>query len=382
MANTITLPPAASRSPYDFLTVRNASDTEYLEVFPDGADAILDTLQMIVPPHDAITIQSNGVDGWASVSSSTQNEMRWRGAWQQGTTYYRGAVVNDSGWLMHANQETTERAAIIANGAPFWGHDEVPVWNSDNVVTSFLYTGLKFTASVNRMWTGVRYWCPNIAYEYNISISNVTDPANPIIEILEQPQPTETGWRLVTLASKLIFIGEVYEIAVGVRSTGGNTFLGNWNYLSPQNEAPPGSGEIIHANRDNANLHISNIDSDVTDRSGELAAISAGDLIDGPTITWTVQSVTNNGTYFTFGVTPTSQEPVDGIQQFTFTYYGDSPLPYVYISDHWAAESNVSGYYILGDETRVDNQDGYGIDVEADDITKSAHWDYMSRDGA
>ena len=62
----ITLPPAASRSPYDPLTIRNTNTTEELTITADGTDTIdiYSVSQIKMGVHCAMTLQSNGVDAW------------------------------------------------------------------------------------------------------------------------------------------------------------------------------------------------------------------------------------------------------------------------------------------------------------------------------
>lgn len=66
---TTTLPPAASRSPYDHLTIRNASLTDMLEVTVYAGDFfdVVGTTSFIIPVASACTLQSNEVDGWYAI---------------------------------------------------------------------------------------------------------------------------------------------------------------------------------------------------------------------------------------------------------------------------------------------------------------------------
>ena len=75
MPNTITLPPAVTRSSHNHLTVRNNSLTEILTINAAAGDSIgsVFAAQFPIRVATAVTLQSDGVDRWWPISSYKPN---------------------------------------------------------------------------------------------------------------------------------------------------------------------------------------------------------------------------------------------------------------------------------------------------------------------
>ena len=304
--------------------------------------------------------------------------MHWQGTWVQ-KAYNPGMTVTDGGWTMVCVNRTTEKAGPTPIGDPAWVYDGTITGTSisaKQVVSGARYTGgerAKYLSGY-RVYTtaGVRY-----------SIFLVINPLiEPIVSEVAQFTATATGWQEFALQGGFFPAYEVADVVAVIDQPADTPviFSGNWDYDTPPNAEIPPAGTILHGNSTTGELRISKTDDDGADRSVALENLTIGDGIQGAGMSWIIQSVTDNGTWISFGISPSTQGSPDGVQNFDFETTVETEIPYGQDVGYWTGNDSVSGLngadtaYV--DLTPDDNQ--YGIDLRLQDFRTSDDWEIVS----
>jgi hypothetical protein len=330
---------------------------------------------------------------WSSEKITAQDGLRtrWMGEWQSGVTYEANDQVEDDFWLMIANKQTTDRAAPVAVGSP-----------------AFVYTGASPDAAVTvkQMIFGNRYTAPATDVSYQTSkfrvytvignsyrVFSVVDPLGaPVVNELALFTAATDGWSEFNADLVLIPSGQTFDIVATVAEPDPTptTFTGNWLYQTPQNNAAPASGQIIHSRGQPDIFNIHKTDNDAVDRTADLSGLTVGDIIDygnGGT-RWAIQSITDNTTYYTYAVSPLITEAA-GVNLFTFETVTATPITRMEDVDWWTNNpgqngGTVQGLYIEDDsyENIVPNGSAYGTDIELQLVEASTDWDFQAVSGS
>ena len=105
-----------------------------------------------------------------------------------------------------------------------------------------------------------------------------------------------------------------------------------------------------------------------------------GDVINGPNISWSIQSITDEGTYVDFGVSPATQD-IDGINEFEFETVTATPITFVEDVDYWLTSpwpaSGLYGEDVAYEDLDV-NANAYGVDLLIQSALVSEEWDFVS----
>ena len=311
--------------------------------------------------------------------------MLWQGAWEQ-KTYAGGHTVRDNGWTMVATTQTSQRAAPQPIGSPFWVSqlDASPAWQAEtSTPTSEIYYGQRYTFGQSGYATDVRLWIDEADPTKTYAVYVVADPdGSHVVEtILNESSFTTTGWRELPISTSIIREGSVFEVVVRkFDRTGSTDNNANYSYDTPNNPAIPPAGGIVHANTLIEELRVSYLDDDGGDQSTFFATMQPGDKIAGAGIGWTITTVTDvpGGNYYAFGVTPEVQG-LDGVGVFTFTTFTDQAIAYPKITDHYASNAQVTGFFSSdGPTASVEDEAAYGIDIQVQDAYIPTDWEVVS----
>jgi hypothetical protein len=139
----------------------------------------------------------------------------------------------------------------------------------------------------------------------------------------------------------------------------------NYDYLTPQNVAVPLVGEIVHARGLTDIMRVNKTDNGAL----ALPLLTVGDQIDGAGVSWSIQSVTDDGTYWSFVVAPSIVGTSGLALDFDFQTVTATPITVGYELDYWTNNppTNVAiqGLYVAdGDHsTLVASGNAFGVDA-------------------
>lgn len=303
----------------------------------------------------------------------------WAGNWVDGDVYYNGQIVLDGDWLMVATATTDERPAPQPLGSPVYLYDGTNPTTS--VAAKQIIQGAVYSASVPIFVSGFRMYvvAGNLYRIYSVDANGSTRQ----IAILEA---TVTGWVENPLPLSIVPSGTTFAIYTITTEPDPSptTFVGNWDYQTPQNTAIPASGQIVHARGTNFEMRIHKTDDDLVDRSAELALLGVGDIIDGAGVRWSIQSVTDNGTYLTFVVAPAQNGTPTGVQSFTFETVAPTPISYLKDVDFYLTNAAVSGLegVDVPFEDIVPDNNAYGVDILVQPASVPSNWELLAYTGS
>ena len=302
-----------------------------------------------------------------------------------GATYFPQDMVFQDGYLSIANTVTTDYPSPVAAGEE-----------------EYLYEGTEPTTAgiAKQIIFGTRYTFPNQAFYIegyrvwtvtgnNYTIYSIVDPdGENIITEISTITGNAPGWQEFGLAPTLVLPGTVFELLVVVTEPDPTptTFTGNWNYTTPNNPDTPGAGVIIQANQAPAEFRINKTDNDAVDRTADLATLTVGDVIEfgvGET-RWAIQGITDNGTWYTFLVSPAVQESPDGVNNFAFETVTPTPITYMSDTDYWLTSPYnglAEGRLKIDDNPGIINNTAYGTDLLIQRINQSPDWDLFGLPG-
>jgi len=372
-----------------------ATPGEFILYGPDGV-SIVSTGTMYQDTGDGSSVLAN--DGTYSADYAHRLgvpfavPVDWRDIWASGT-YNVGDMVIDGGYTMVANKTTTDKPAPVADGAPGWTLPDVPLWITPNQAGA-VYSGHEYTITGLIFIDGVRCWRPETTdIAYVLAAQDITDPAFPILLGSAEVPVGTVGWFGINLPPALYAVGAKLRITLIAEKTVGETsFTRPWAFQGIGIDVDPGSGNY---ERDAAqlNLYISKTDSNVADASADLATLADGDRLD------LVETATparfenyriagtpvDNGTYYTFPVTVTSQGSAirsgTGVTISGFAAGGADTI-YNNIANHWIGavtpDVDVKGFVTDNLATIPLDDDAYGVDLRGNGFTVSPDWDLLA----
>jgi len=315
--------------------------------------------------------------------------MNWKGKWVP-ALYEVGDTVSDDQWTMVAITQTDDRPAPQPVGDLFWVRESVgePAWESGSTTTNVLYLGQRYNFTESYRVSTIRTYHNADAIGLNVEIWAVMSPGTDderISNILPgrvlEAEDLDT-WQQFNIGNLYVEAGSVVDLIKVVRpSTGSVTFTHTWTYEGATGD--PTEGRIYHQRGSNLNqIRVHAVDNGGTDRSAELDNIGPGSTITMATsgYIWEVLSASNDGTIFTFIVDPGSSAN-NSTSDFTFLYIAPIPINYAYATDLFSFSPNVSGYFgseYLPNEPAYLNENGYGLDIQVQNMTSSDDWDVVA----
>ena len=306
--------------------------------------------------------------------------MNWAGTWDA-STYLLDDVVIDDGWTMICATEggCTEKPAPSPTGDPFYLYDGVdPITSATEVQ---LFFGNRYEFQQGGYITGYRVW--TVAGN-NYTVYSVVDPtgSNEIQELLSFTG--NGGWEEFGISPILVGLDTVFDLIAIVSEPDPTptVWYGEWNYTKPQNPAAPASGQVIHANSLPSSFRVNKTDNNLGDRGAELLNMLVGDQIQGPNIRWSIQAVTDVGSYVDFTVAPTTQDSPIGVFNFGFETVTATPITYLEDLGYWPTTPfNVQGIYGTSQAGLVLSDNAYGTDLLVQNASVSDEWEVVSAPG-
>lgn len=128
-------------------------------------------------------------------------------------------------------------------------------------------------------------------------------------------------------------------------------------------------------------LRIHKTDGDSADRGAELTTLVVGDVIKmSGGGNWAIQSITDNGSFMTFGISPALQG-VNGLNTFSFETVPDTSLTYGYDAAFYTGGIVEGIYSETGYPNAVYNTNAYGIDLYVQEVKFSPDWEIVAVSG-
>ena len=310
-----------------------------------------------------------------------------------------GTVVSDNGWLMHANQDTSERAAPQPAGPPSWEMPDIPAF-TEQQSPAVIWSGHEYTLTVGGWMQEVQIWVPELTNNtnYRILLIDQTDPANPIVNAVEEPILRENAWTSISLGSKVYPAGSNLAIIIDALNSGSsNSDNGFWTRAADNNNIGNDPGVSNWATQANdASLRINKTDLNTADRDADLLSI-----ITGSTIAITSVAEPNRGMTWVVNVDPVDQtthvswgdvvyqgagvfgEPLIGEDCLvTWTIPVASQTKYVEQTSYWPFNDPVwatmRGILRIGGVDQPADTTAFGVRLKFQPGAVSTHWDFMA----
>ncbi|RKY53867.1 MAG: hypothetical protein DRP93_05895, partial [Candidatus Neomarinimicrobiota bacterium] len=327
--------------------------------------------------HTHLEVDITDLDKYTQAETDllVNDKMEWRNEWQP-IEYYKNDTVKDGTWTMVANKTTTERAGPQETGDPFYVYSGTLL--DEQVSAKQILYGQRYIFNQGGYLKGYRIYT-TLGIHY--SLFSVTDPlGTPVVKEQTSFTASTTGWFELSVPPILVGNAAALDLVISVSESDPSpaTFSGDWDYSIPNNSVAPIAGQVVHATKDLGNLLISKTDDAAGDRTSELAALTVGDII-ATDVRYTIQSIVDSGTYYTFGVTPQTQGTA-GVKDFTYETIIATPIDYGREVDYFAANADISGLYIA-DGAYGDiavNNNAYGIDILVQNATIPNDWDVLA----
>ena len=342
-----------------------------------------------------LTGKANTVHTHVEADVTDLDRIKWKNRWAQ-TEYHKNEMVFDEGWTMIANKTTTDRAAPQPNGDPAWILPDAPTF-ATNANTSVIYSGHEYTFTEAVWLKELRVWVPALSgtTHYRFVMIDRTDPATPIVTIVNDPVLKENEWTSIAANNLIVRDGSVLELYIDALNSGASTLVtGGWAYNgTSQSGAPLNQGW----NRDNQStiFRIDYEDLDSVDRTSELQGVTQDStilvnqtndnnrydeyLVTGPGV--------DNTTYITFPVVLLDRGGTI-TQGENCSLQFDIPIPqstdYSETATYWSVAGQPSFATVKGllsyDGVVQPGKDdsAFGIDIKVQPAYVSPDWDLVS----
>lgn len=331
---------------------------------------------------------------YSSLDRLVRGKVGWAGEWAGNRWYQLRDMVTDNGWLMIANNRTTDRAAPIPLGISSFILPDAPSWLIENVVNS-VNSGATYIFSEAGWVTQIRVWAPEVTEttNYRIVIVNNADPTNPKITVINDPVLNPNQWTVVSAGNAIARAGDELIVYLDALNSGSDTQVtGGWLYGGSGNLTPAVTEWVRRTQQDI--VSISKTDLDMVDRSTELLGITADSTLqfvqtDTPDRFYVYRTLANPvdmGTYYDYSVILVD-ESLGGVEAgnastLTATIPVAQSTQYVELAGYWPANqptfAAVSGFLQIGGVDQVATDDAFGVDIRFQRASISPDWDYAS----
>lgn len=306
----------------------------------------------------------------------------WKGNYDPSVTYAEGSLVKDCAWVMVATAETDDSPAPTPTGPIVFDYSDEVNLTATSASAPYIYFGIRYTAPEDSLLTGVRiYMLPDYIYSiYLVQNAGVDAMLKPVTTY----HTSQTGWILCSPAPVPVREGDVLDLLVKVEpgTPVETSDVANWNYSHVSIVSVPSAGQMLHLQDPANQIYLHFIDSDAVDQTGVggvLENIAVGSQIRYGGLTWTIEAIVDNTTYYTLTVSPSVRFHTEGIHEFTFVNVTSTLLPYHYETDHRLGDTTFRGLYAAGaaytDIVADDNQ--YGIDLAIQTAYISPDWELI-----
>lgn len=305
--------------------------------------------------------------------------MKWKGAWVDGFYNFNDVVLTSLAQMVVNNPNgTIEDANIRPEGAafqPFTG-----ILTSTQDIAKQVITGQRYTYASDGVL--IDYSFEAIAGNH-YEIFSVSDPlGTPVFSQLFNATAVSTGTLTFNLGNIIVLSGsklDLIKITNEPAATPTITTL-NYNYQKPTNSTPPTIGQITQASKELGVIHVNKTDDDSNDNSVFLATLTVGDVFSLSDISWAIQSITDNGTYLSMGVSPATQSSLVGVQAFDFETVVATPITTGENINYFLGSSTVRGLKIVDGDYNdiVPDDNAYDVNITIQKIVKPVDWDFAS----
>jgi hypothetical protein len=322
--------------------------------------------------------------------------MQWMGVWSAGSFYPKGSYVQDGLFTCVAKVITLEKPAPVPNAAPTYALP-TPWTNAvtaDNI--SVVTTQQTFTFTESGWIKRLRIQVPTTGgdIQYRLGIVDITDPANPITTVIDNPNTLAGDWAIVAALNQIIPAGTIFQISLDAQNSSASTNIsGGWIYSGPSQAGGPIDGAW---NQDNQRtiFRINKIDLDSTDRSTELEGVIIGSTISvvqtnevALNATYQVTGVLDDGLFMTYIVVLQNETGGGPKAGEVTTVDIDVPIPLATEYDNelavwpagnptWATIESAKFYNDV--DQGSPNTTAYGIDIEFEPASVSEDWDIIT----
>lgn len=309
-------------------------------------------------------------------TGSASNRTRWVGEWALDEQYRKNDFGKEGQYAGVALVDTTDHIAPQYTGPEAYYFAGTLVDNT--ALLKQVLLGTRYHFQSDREVSGYRVYAHE-GQHYVVWL--VRDPLGvPVFDVLLDFVAVRDGWQEVAVDPTIVSSGTVFDLLVQINEPDPTptTWVGTWNYQTPNNAGIPAAGDISHATKAIDQLRINKTDDNGGDRSTELEALTVGDLISGAGVNWSIQAVVDNGTYMTFSIAPQTQGTA-GIQEFTFSTVTATPITYGEDVDYYLGDANVDGLYsVTGSYDDITSTDtAFGADILTQPIEFSDDWDLL-----
>lgn len=315
--------------------------------------------------------------------------LAWDADYTPGDAVDKNTVVNDSGWLMVANKDTTDRAAPQTIGdASVYGTalpDDDTGWTSKTTEPlRFLWVGTQYTLGFHYIISHIVFYIAEVSPDisYDVFIVDMTGGKNKYIPVSTNYPAQTTGWHTIPTGQIVVPANSTLSIILQKTSlVSSSTVTGDWNYV--RQSAAPTAGQASQSNNNVGQLHINQKDATGTDRATLLDAVVPGSNISAGNVIWEVTGASfapgsNNDGVYTFTVNPHIRLESGNQYTFTFEVFGTYNLPIWMVPDFYLPDPQVQGL-IKKDGAAIEyNENGYTVDILYQQVVVSDDWDIMS----
>lgn len=312
--------------------------------------------------------------------------------------YEKWTMTRVGVYTMMSNTKTSDYPAPIPVGDPAYLMDSAVFSTLSNV--SSIYSGHRIVFSEPGYVKTLRVQISNTSptTDYRVVVIDNTDPQNPVVEIINNPDLTENGWAVVAASNYLVVSGTELIIYVDALDSGASSgFTGGWLNGGTSNSGAP-AAESFNRRTQNNIVRIDKTDLDTVDRSTELAGVIAGSTLRFvETLTpsnfleyETTGPAVDQGTYLEYPTQLLDSGGSIGVGVAT-TLTATIPVPsstqYRQELGFWVGNqpdfATITGFLEFDGVDQPGNDDtGFGVDFEFQKLEKSDDWDVVSISGA
>lgn len=310
--------------------------------------------------------------------------LKWDNSYTPGDNVPALTIVNDNGWLMVSNTDTTDRAAPQTFGDIAHYGDTLPEddtgWTSKvNETLRFLWVGTQYHLPFDYVISQVFFYIADVSgtLSYDLFMIDMTGGKNKIVPLVNNYPAQTTGWHAIPTGQ--IVVPANSTISIILQKTSHQSVVtgsGQWIYKDTSN--PPVAGQVAHA-KNAEHFYVHKLDNNAADQSALLDTVVVGSTITAGGAAWEVTGSALNGDIYDFNVSPASTFlPKDQLYVFEFLSYSTYSMPIWSVPDFYLSDPDVTGLIRKDDGGVVYDDNAYSIDIQYQKVYKSDDWDIMS----
>lgn len=332
-------------------------------------------------------VSQNAITAAVEKATSNLGLLTWENAYQPGEFTKKNTVVNDGGWLMVANTDTTDQAAPVTVGDIKYYGENLPVdetgWTKITENLNFLIAGTQYKIPFHFAVSHIAVYIPDISsnLRYDIYVAREREWGVEVNSVVDNYPAQQIGWHSIPMGNKVFEGGQTIDLILKITSTAGSSQASSqWTYVRSANM--PTAGQVTHQ-KNSDHLYMSQKDGNGVDQKTLLDSLAPGATITAGPAVWEVTEIDftpggdNDGVY-DFVISPTTSLNTNTLYTFLFTIYTASSIPIHYEPDYYLSDSQALGIIRRDNNAVVYDENGYGVDFQYQEVIKSPDWDIMS----